>query len=346
MSSRGRPATLPPHDHTRPRPLSSDSLVVHHYNSHGRVRDFDFSTLPVAEPLQRSLAELFAARCVPEDWAAHRTAIGYWLELVRFSRFIAEQPEAVRDLDELTAGVLRRWRNSLPLGDKRPFTRVARLLREDPRLRSGPTADELLRRVIRPKSTTQSYSHQEFARIRVAARRTFRGALRRIEFNASHLERWREGAFPEDSPDWLVGEALDVLARTGSMPESTVRNASTTDGVAHVVAEKYRRPLGGKNAEVTWQRLFLSRRETTALAILLMTEFGWNLSVVAGLKVPAASPDPGLDGHPTYRITLEKPRRGPGRHHETRNVTDDGGASVGRVSHPRLAGHAIRSRCC
>jgi hypothetical protein len=62
-----------------------------------------------------------------------------------------------------------------------------------------------------------------------------------------------------------------------------------------------------------------------------MAEFGWNLSVIDNLKVPLASPDQGEDGHPTYRIELEKRRRGPGRHHETRNVTDYGADSPGRL---------------
>jgi hypothetical protein len=48
-------------------------------------------------------------------------------------------------------------------------------------------------------------------------------------------------------------------------------------------------------------------------------------------RVPRASPDQGEDGHPTYRIPLEKPRRGAGRHYETRNVTDDGAASRERL---------------
>src|ERR1700692_3694972 len=45
----------------------------------------------------------------------------------------------------------------------------------------------------------------------------------------------------------------------------------------------------------------------------------------------AGVPDPGEDGHPTYRIALEKPRRGTGRRHETRNVTDHGADSPGRL---------------
>lgn len=77
---------------------------------------------------------------------------------------------------------------------------------------------------------------------------------------------------------------------------------------------------------MTWQRLFLSRMEAIALGVLLMAEYGWNLSVIDQAEVPRASPDPGEDGHPTYRIPLEKARRGAGRQYETRNVTDDGAA--------------------
>jgi hypothetical protein len=53
--------------------------------------------------------------------------------------------------------------------------------------------------------------------------------------------------------------------------------------------------------------------------------------VISSLEVPMASPDQGEDGHPTYRIPLVKPRRGPGRHHETRNVADHGAGSPGRL---------------
>ena len=71
--------------------------------------------------------------------------------------------------------------------------------------------------------------------------------------------------------------------------------------------------------------------EAVALGVLLLAEFGWNLSVIDRAEVPRASPDQGEDGRPTYRVPLEKPRRGPGRYYETRNVTDDGAASPGRL---------------
>ena len=146
--------------------------------------------------------------------------------------------------------------------------------------------------------------------------------MQRINDNAVRLRQWRDGALAEGGGEWTAGEGLDILARTGDLP----RNARKDGQPGNVVA-RYRNALG----PVAWRRLFLAREEAVALGVLLLAEFGWNLSVISSLEVPMASPDQGEDGHPTYRIPLVKPRRGPGRHHETRNVTDHGAGSPGRL---------------
>ena len=94
------------------------------------------------------------------------------------------------------------------------------------------------------------------------------------------------------------------MARTGDLPRCVRKNGQPSN-----VEARYRNALG----TVAWQRLFLSREEAVALGVLLLAEFGWNLSVISSLEVPMASPDQGEDGHPTYRIPLVKLRRGPGR---------------------------------
>ena len=123
-----------------------------------------------------------------------------------------------------------------------------------PGCRQGPVADELARRYKAPRSTVQSYSEAEFDVITAAARRRFRAALLRIDDNALHLQRWRDGAFAEGSRDWVIGEGLDILARTGDLPKYTDKSGRRT-----VVTGKYRKAFGGMSAAVTWQRLFLSR---------------------------------------------------------------------------------------
>jgi hypothetical protein len=333
MNLHGRKASLPLADHARPEYVSSDGLVVHHYNRDGRVRDYDFSTLPVAEPLQRSLATLFADRCVPHIWGIHSSSENNWMHLEQFATFLSQQDHCPADLDGLTVALVKRWRQA---SNHRKFTLVAGLLLRDARLQTGLVADELSRRTAKPKSTVQSFSEAEFDQVTSVARRTFRAALSRIEDNARHLYRWREGEFAGGSDDWLLGEGLDLLARTGSL---LYYKDKERNGNSFLVA-KYRRAFGGANAAVTWQRLFLSRLEAAALGVLLLAQYGWNLSVIDRAEVPRATPDPGEDGHPTYRIPLEKLRRGAGRHYETRNVTDDGAGSQGRLITQAL--HATR----
>ncbi|MGH3195736.1 MAG: hypothetical protein ACRDRJ_34240 [Streptosporangiaceae bacterium] len=330
MSGRGRRASLPAGGHARPEYLVTDGqggLVVRHYNREGRAREYDFAALPVAGPMKRSLAALFAARCTPDRWAAHVTSGKSWLYLRQFAEFLARQQQPPGDLDELAPGLVRKWREGLPsAGGYNAFRAVSGLLRDDARLQAGPVADELARRYKAPRSTVQSYSEAEFEVVTAAARRQFRAALLRINENAVHLQRWRDGALAEGSRDWVIGEGLDILARTGDLPKYTERSGRHT-----VVTGKYRKAFGGMSAALTWQRLFLSQMDAVALGVLLMAEYGWNLSVVDSAEVPRASPDQGEDGRPTYRISLEKPRRGPGRYYETRNVTDDGAASPGRL---------------
>ena len=153
----------------------------------------------------------------------------------------------------------------------------------------------------RSGGNVQSYSEAEFDRVTTAARRTFRAALQRINDNARHLQRWRDGVLTEDSSDWVIGEGLDILARTGDLP----RYAADKSG-KRTLKTRYRSAFGGSASTVTWQRLFLTREEAAALGVLLMAEFGWNLSVINCAGVPLASPDPGDDGHPTYRIALRE----------------------------------------
>ncbi|MFE7112492.1 hypothetical protein ACFU98_37450 [Streptomyces sp. NPDC057575] len=323
MSGRGRRASLPPADHSAPEPLADGGLVVRHVNKRNRGKEYDFSTLPVTEPMQRSLAVLFAACCTPHRWTSHLTSKMNWKQLVLFATFLSQQERPPRDLDELTGALVNRWRQSLSktTGGYNAFTCVVRLLKDDARLQSGPVAEALARRTQKPKSRTQSYSEAEFDVIKAAARRMFRAALLRINENARHLERWRDGDIAEGCDGWVLGEALDAVARTGDVPRNRDRD----------IPARLRRVLGGGRSEHTWQRLFLSRMEAGALGVLLLAEHGWNLSVIDRAVVARASPDPGEDGHPTYSIPVEKRRRGAGLYYETRNVTDHGADSRGRL---------------
>ena len=156
MSGRGHRAVLPAGGHARPEYLVADAdggLTVRHYNREGRAREYHFTQLPVPAPMQASLAALFAARCTQDRWSKHITSASAWRCIRRFAGFLAGLEPVPRDLDELTAAIVRQWRVSLPAGagGHRLFQEVSSLLREDRRLQAGPVADELARRTKMPR---------------------------------------------------------------------------------------------------------------------------------------------------------------------------------------------------
>ncbi|MET9565034.1 hypothetical protein [Streptomyces tauricus] len=230
------------------------------------------------------------------------------------------------DVEDLTAGLWKEWklsrRNTQMIGYKE-LTAVRGLLLDEPRL-AAEAREALSKRIPPPKVAETSFEDGEFDAITSAARRMFRTAHLRITENARHLADWRAGAFARDCDEWLLGEALDHLARTGTVP------CYRTNTYTRIIY-RYIRVLGGERSEDTWQRLFLTRMEAVALGVLLLAEHGWNLSVINRLAVPRATPDAGPDGKRIYRVELEKHKRGAGRYFETRNLTDDGADTPGRL---------------
>jgi hypothetical protein len=323
VSGRGHQASLPPCGFTAKPPLAASGLVVTVVNKAGHEKAFDFVGLPVPGPMQRSLAAAFAAQS--RRWSGHASADGYWRRLRLFARFLSGQADPPDDLDGLTVALLKRWRAAhVGTNDGRHAMAVIRaLLRQDPRLRSGPVADELARRIPNPRPSGKSYDEAERERVMLAARRQFRAALQRIGKNASLLQRWQAGELPEGSREWRLGQVLSHLAQAGDVPRVT-----GPSGRANMAGKGL---LGGQRPEQTWARLFLTRMELTALAVLLTDRFGWNLAVLDRMPAPVRTPSAGETATITYQVQVEKRRRGGGHWFSTENITDSGAGSPGRL---------------
>jgi hypothetical protein len=323
VSGRGHQASLPPGGFTAKPPLAASGLVVTVVNKAGHEKAFDFVGLPVPGPMQRSLAAAFAAQS--RRWSGHASADGYWRRLRLFARFLSGQADPPDDLDGLTVALLKRWRAAhVGTNDGRHAMAVIRaLLRQDPRLRSGPVADELARRIPNPRPSGKSYDEAERERVMLAARRQFRAALQRIGKNASLLQRWQAGELPEGSREWRLGQVLSHLAQAGDVPRVTGPSGRTNMAGKGL--------LGGQRPEQTWARLFLTRMELTALAVLLTDRFGWNLAVLDRMPAPVRTPSAGETATITYQVQVEKRRRGGGHWFSTENITDSGAGSPGRL---------------
>ncbi|MFC9636323.1 hypothetical protein ACFTY8_45860 [Streptomyces mirabilis] len=314
---------MPPVGHRVEPPLAPESLVVTVINQAGHRRTFDFSCLPVAEPMRRSLAASFAAQS--RRWNTHGTALSYWDGLLTFARFLSGLEHPPQDLDGLTVAMLKRWRARHIATSTGKYTlgKIATLLHRDPRLDSGPVAEELARRVPRPDPSRRSYGEEEREQLLLVARRQFRSAWMRIRENTQLLERGRAGEVAEGSREWRISQVLDHLAHTGDVPRTV------TPGGYTIVTNH--RILDGSTAERTWGRLFLTRAELTALGVLLTDRFGWNLSAYDRMPTPTTAPSAGESTTVTYQVQVEKRRAGAGRWFSTENVTDSGADSPGRL---------------
>ncbi|MBT1183929.1 hypothetical protein HET69_07845 [Streptomyces sp. CJ_13] len=288
---------------------------------------YDFATLPIPAPFKRSLATLFAARCGPSGtWASVKTSDSAWWAVRPFALFLGAYGGVPQDVDEMTVALWSAWRLTLA---PRPFdytkyATVAGLLRQD--LRLSPAVREAMgKRFAWSTSGEPAYLPDEFRAVRLAARRTFRSALLRIRENSARLDAWRLSPVGADHLERLMGEALEVLARTGDVPQLPLKNGAMR------LTYRYRAALGGTGSAHTWKRLFLSRQETGALAVLLAAEFGLNATTISELPVPTVVPGSGEGADRIYRLALEKRRRGVRGRFESRNVADTGADSAGRL---------------
>ena len=326
---RGVRAALPAGDHRRPAVLDGGGVIVVHVSEKGDQRAlYDFSRLPVPAALQRSLAALFARQAGPAGpWRSIASSREAWRLLGSFARWLSALEPPPGDVDQISPAVWNQWRVSRAsnvMGD-RQVSKVGALLRLDSRLPAG-TREATLKRVARRAAAESAYTPEQFERIRQAAAASFRSAWQRVSDNRRHLEAWRSGQFTEGTRDWLLGHALDHLARTGDVPVYIRESDGTRQVSGPVMAV-----LGGSRAEFTWQRLYLSVTEVVSLAALMVISYGWNSTPVAELAVPEVLPGTASGEPVTYRVELEKRRRRQPHRYETRNLADWGPNAPGRL---------------
>lgn len=304
-------------------------MIVVHVSEKGDQRAlYDFSRLPVPAALQRSLAVLFARQAGPTGpWRSIASSREAWRLLGSFARWLSALEAPPGDIDQISPATWNQWRVSRAsnvMGD-RQVGKVGVLLRLDSRLPAG-TREATLKRVAKRAATESAYTPEQFERIWQTAAASFRAAWQRVSDNRRHLEAWRSGQFTEGTRDWLLGHALDQLARTGDVPVYIRESDGTRQVSGPVMAV-----LGGSRSEFTWQRLYLSVTEVVSLAALMVISYGWNSTPVSELAVPEVLPGTASGEPVTYRVELEKRRRRQPHRYETRNLADWGPNAPGRL---------------
>ncbi|WP_159929370.1 hypothetical protein [Rhodococcus sp. WAY2] len=328
-----RRAALPGAGFTRPSSLDPTGLIVTVFGeSSGVEGTFDFTTLPGSIELRRAFAAALDRKSGPAGtWRSGETCRnGYWA-LRAFLEYLLTRDDAPSSTAEISPAIWAAWRLSLP-NNHTARNRLA-MLRTVLPLVHGLPADTLTaidRRIAQgPHPTEVAYSYDRFEQIRSQAAATFNTALVRISGNREHLRRWYAGEYASGGTDWVIGEALDAILRTGDVP----RYGGRAD-----VLHRHARVLGGRGADKTWARLFLTGPEAFALAVLLVASEGWNRSVLHRMRVPGHDPAVGDDEFDIHLVEIHKRRRPVRLRYTSNNLVDTGPDSPGR-----LMRHAIEA---
>ncbi|WP_264032881.1 hypothetical protein [Mycolicibacterium gilvum] len=186
------------------------------------------------------------------------------------------------------------------------------VLSESPRL-PDTTRKAMRAKAVKPRKRlpeNDSYSRDEFGRIRSAAKGEVRQALRRIRTNTERLHQYREVGdvgdgitFKVGGSRWSTGSLLEYLSRNGMLPSQYLANRVVLKGCFDLA--------GVSNPA---QALFPSIREIYCLMVLLVCERGFNLSVMDNLTVTSFRASDGAGEDSVYTVNTDKPRRGTKRY--------------------------------
>ncbi|WP_433709265.1 hypothetical protein ACQP2U_22340 [Nocardia sp. CA-084685] len=321
-----RRAALPGASYTRPSSLDPTGLLVTVFGESGGVEGtFDFTPLPGSIELRRAFAAALDRKSGPAaTWRSGETCRnGYWA-LRAFLEYLVGRDDAPSTAAQISPGMWAAWRLSLP-HNHTARNRQALLRTVLPLIPGLPaeTVTAIDQRIAKgPHTTEAAYSYEQFEQIRSKAAAMFNTALVRIRRNREHLRRWYSSEYAEGSTDWVLGEALDAILRTGDVPRY--------GGHADVV-HRYTRVLGGRGADKTWARLFLTSAEAFALVVLLVASEGWNRSVVHRMRVPDHDPAVGDEEFDIHLVEICKRRRPVRLRYTSNNLVDTGPDSPGRL---------------
>ncbi|MFB8290201.1 hypothetical protein [Kitasatospora purpeofusca] len=321
MSGRGRKAALPPAGYRRAPVVDPDGLVVRPVSGAGaELGVWDFRACPGPEDFRRPLVAALAEQ--GRGWDSADTWRTGARTLRLFLKDAAAADPPITSADRITTDWWKTW-----AGDVHTRRVLAAVLRRVPDLPEATRAflDKPRRRPPARRAAErrkQAHTRAELATVRAAAAATVRAGRRRIAANTALLERWRAGRIEHGDPDRVVGELLDVLARTGDLPRGQGRHRELTKPVE--------RAFGFQGNAAALTRLFPTMHEAGAAAVLLICHEAWNLSVLKTMDAPTWWPNADPGDPAVHHVDTDKARRAR-RRHASNNLLDTGEGSPGRA---------------
>ncbi len=184
----------------------------------GRVKEFDFSGLPVSAGMRQWLARTFARRTGPRSGIKRtRSAVSCFMILRLFAESLAEADKQVAGPEGLSAGQIAAFR--LRHGGAEKVILVRSVLRDDPELPEPARTALLARPPRRPEpARPTAYSDHEWQLIMTALRSDVRRARDRIRAGRQLLADYRAGTVVAGSRQADLGSLLETFDSTGDLP--------------------------------------------------------------------------------------------------------------------------------
>jgi hypothetical protein len=305
MTIPGRPAALPPTSYRSPvrrEDRASDPMRVSVFPEHGRyAMEFDFTALPVSEPMRRWLVDRFVAVTGPSgNYRTEHSTRMVMTAIRSFTTYLGSLEHPPETPRGFRGSHWDGWVLTVPMGSRRSQLAVIRTLTKG----CAEIPPDFFARAQRTRVPTHSaklpsYSPEEFTRITVLAKSGLREAVHRIREGRALLSDWRAGQIDRiaDAHRWEHGFLLDFLDVHGHVPRYPC-------GRAHRTLPEY----GG--SEALFARLYPTLWDMSAAAVLLVCLTGHNLSAVLSLPADGHRPDGDSDGRHTVLVDMLKPRRG------------------------------------
>lgn len=319
--NRKRRDTLPPLEFDGYSPLHPGGLSFTAVNEDGtESRVVALEKLPGATQLRAELIAALAELNGPRKrWRSIYSLKTGYDTISAFLRWLDDQGHQPQSVADISVAIWDAWvlcnggAGSVHGSGKISMVRAVLLCVPE---RSEALTQAMSRRVgMPPPAIQQSYTEEEFRRIRRAARKAVHDACRRISRNFDIVRRFQAGA------DLSPNETARALALLEVMEHGTPQSNDSFK-VLGAWSDKAR-PL----TRYAQRPLFLTPHEAWACAVLLAAEAGWNRSVIHRLGVPDNSAGAG-DDIDVYTVLLNKPRRGTHQHSTT---TVLGNTGLGRA---------------
>ncbi|MDQ1250010.1 MAG: hypothetical protein QG597_4387 [Actinomycetota bacterium] len=315
MAASRRTAALPAGKYARPTPVDPELRQLRFTDEAGRTRTFSFDDVhgPV-ELIDDLVTALANGSQSGGRWRTLATVDAAVSAARQLITYLGTEFPAVHSITDFGPEVWWAWRAAKESQSRWPgqVNLMRTVLAESLRL-PETTRKAMRAKAVKPRKRlpeNDSYSRDEFGRIRRAAKGEVRQALRRIRTNTERLHRYREAGdvgdgimFKAGGSRWSTGSLLEYLSRNGMLPSQYLANRVVLKGCFD---------LAGVSSPA--QALFPSIREIYCLMVLLVCERGFNLSVMDNLTATSFRASDGASEDSVYTVNTDKPRRGTKRY--------------------------------